>query len=54
MGTAVGKNTAEPMGDQQETVAGSAKEGEPETGEMGEADVPLVRKRRRLVNAGKT
>lgn len=51
---AVGHNTAEPIGDRQEMAAGSAEEGETETGEMGEADVPLVQKRRRLLISGKT
>lgn len=52
MGTAGSQDTTEPMGDRQETAGGSTEEGKTETGEMVEAEVPLVQKRRKLMKAG--
>lgn len=52
--TVGGQGVAEPMGDRQEATGGSAGKKETEAGEMVEADVPLVRKRKRLMKAEET
>lgn len=47
-----GWEVAEPRDEQQEATNGAAEENEAEVEEVSEMEVPLVRKRRRLVRVG--
>lgn len=46
------REAAEPRREQQEATSGAAGEGDAEVEEVAEVEIPLVRKRRRLMRAG--